>query len=126
MAHRSPASSPLVERHELSEDDWKKAREQYAEEIAALEALGDEDIDLSDMPEITDDQWSRAEIARTHRPVKQQLTLRLDADVVAWFRRRYPKYQTAMNAALRMFMDAQDAHNEADDASEDIDHRKTA
>ena len=124
MAHRSPASSPLVERHELSEDDWKKALERQADEIAALEALGDEDIDLSDMPEMTDEQWSRAVVARTQRPVKQQLTLRLDADMIAWFRGRYPKYQTAMNAALRSYMDS--ATDAQDDDPLDLDHRKTA
>jgi uncharacterized protein (DUF4415 family) len=123
MAHRSTASSLLVERHDLSEDDWKKACERHAEEIVGLEDLGDEDIDLSDMPEMTDEQWARAVIAQTHRPVKQQITLRLDADVIAWFRRRYPKYQTAMNAALRAFMDA---HATDELADEDIDHRKTA
>ena len=123
MAHRATASSPRVERHELKEDDWKKALEQHAQEIAALEALDDEDIDLSDMPELTDDQWSRAVIAETGRAVKQQLTLRLDADVLAWFRQRYPDYQTAMNAVLRAFMES---HGEQDDTDTDLDLRKTA
>ncbi|MGN6484877.1 MAG: BrnA antitoxin family protein, partial [Thermomicrobiales bacterium] len=108
MAHRATASSPLVERHDLSEDDWKKALELHADEIAALEALGAEDIDLSDMPEMAEEQWSRAVVARTRRPVKQQITLRLDADMTAWFRQRYPKYQTAMNAALRAYMESHD------------------
>ncbi len=38
------------------------------------------------------------------RPIKQQITLRIDSDVVAWFRRNHPRYQTLMNAVLRKEM----------------------
>ena len=69
---------------------------------AQLAALPDETIDLSDMPEVTDwTGWSRG---RFYRPLKQQLTLRLDADLVEWFKARQGGkrgYQTAINAALR-------------------------
>ena len=76
-------------------------------EARALAALNDADIDLSDMPEVTD--WSRAERGKFHRPVKQQLTLRLDADLIDWFKVRAPAggYQTSINQALRRFVEAQ-------------------
>ena len=77
------------------------SRKQRAE-IEALEALPDDQIDLSDIPEVRD--WSGAERGRFYRPVKQQLTLRLDADVVAWFKRHARDgrgYQTDINRALR-------------------------
>ena len=77
------------------------SRKQRAE-IEALEALPDERIDLSDIPEVGD--WSGAQRGRFYRPVKQQLTLRLDADVVAWFKRHARGgrgYQTDINRALR-------------------------
>ncbi|MYK59389.1 MAG: BrnA antitoxin family protein, partial [Rhodospirillaceae bacterium] len=67
-----------------------------------LEALPDDRIDTSDIPEQTD--WSGAVRGLFYRPVKQQITLRLDADVVAWFKRQAPGgrgYQTAINRALR-------------------------
>ena len=76
-------------------------RKQRAE-IEALADLPDEAIDLSDIPEVRD--WSGAERGRFYRPVKQQLTLRLDADVVAWFKRHARGgrgYQTDINRALR-------------------------
>ena len=63
--------------------------------------MRDDEIDLSDMPELTDDEWDRAIRGKYYKPVKQQLTLRLDADVVDWFKRTSPKYQTAINDALR-------------------------
>ncbi|MCK6454253.1 MAG: BrnA antitoxin family protein [Alphaproteobacteria bacterium] len=68
--------------------------------------LPDSSIDTADAPEIRD--WSGARRGLFYRPVKQQLTLRIDADVVAWFRSRAPKgrgYQTTMNEALRRYMD---------------------
>ena len=71
-------------------------------EIEALAALPDKEIDTSDIPEILD--WSGARRGLLYRPVKRQITLRLDADVVAWFRANAPNgrgYQTEMNRVLR-------------------------
>ncbi len=71
-------------------------------EIESLAALPDEKIDTSDIPEILD--WSDARRGALYRPVKQQITLRLDADVVAWFRANTPDgkgYQTEINRVLR-------------------------
>ncbi len=71
-------------------------------EIEALAALPDQEIDTSDLPEILD--WSGARRGFLYRPVKKQITLRLDADVVAWFRANAPNgrgYQTEMNRVLR-------------------------
>lgn len=71
-------------------------------ELLALDELADEDIDLSDIPGITD--WSGAERGKFYRPVKQQITLRIDADVIAWFKAQAPQgrgYQTNINQALR-------------------------
>ena len=71
-------------------------------EIEALAALSDEEIDTSDAPEALD--WPDARRGRFYRPVKQQITLRLDADVVAWFKAAAPGgrgYQTEINRVLR-------------------------
>ena len=71
-------------------------------ELEALANLPDEAIDLSDVPERLD--WSGARRGVFYRPVKQQITLRLDADVLEWFRRRASAeagYQTSINQALR-------------------------
>ena len=75
-------------------------------ELKALAALPDEQIDTRDIPEVRD--WSGAKRGLFYRPVKQQLTLRIDADVVAWFKGRArggKRYQTNMNYALREYME---------------------
>ncbi len=80
----------------------KELTEEQKAEIKALAALPDEEIDTSDVPEILD--WSGAKRGLLYRPVKQQITLRLDADVVAWFRANAPDgrgYQTEINRVLR-------------------------
>lgn len=76
-------------------------------ELAKLAAMRDEDIDFSDMPEKLD--WSKAERGKFYRPVKQQLTLRLDADVVHWFKTHAEGggYQTRINRTLRDYVDSQ-------------------
>ncbi len=71
-------------------------------ELAALAKLPDDRIDTTDIPEVRD--WSGAKRGLFYRPVKQQLTLRIDADVIGWFKshvRNGEGYQTNMNRALR-------------------------
>jgi uncharacterized protein (DUF4415 family) len=77
-------------------------------ELERIAALPDEAIDTSDIPEADEDFWSHAERNRFFRPLKQQLTLRLDADLIAWFKARSPNgrgYQTAINRALRQHVE---------------------
>ncbi len=71
-------------------------------QLEALERMPDSDIDLTEMPEWTD--FSNAVRGRFYRPVKKQVTLRLDADLIEWFKTQQGGargYQTAINAALR-------------------------
>lgn len=70
-----------------------------------LAALPEEAIDLDDVPEVLD--WSGARRGVFYRAVKRQLTLRLDADVVDWFRQQAPGgrgYQTHINRVLREYV----------------------
>lgn len=73
-----------------------------------LDALQDEDIDLSDVPEITPEMFARAVVRRGLKPPsgKQQITIRLDEDVLSWFRAQGEGYQTRINALLRAYMEA--------------------
>lgn len=66
-------------------------------------AVPDDQLDLSDIPEITD--WSHAvRHGQFYRPVKQQTSVRLDADVLAWLKAQGKGYQTRMNKILREAM----------------------
>jgi uncharacterized protein (DUF4415 family) len=73
-----------------------------------LRRLRDEDIDLSDIPEVTPEMFARAVARRGLKPIprKQQVTLRLDADVMEWFRAQGRGYQTQINALLRAYVEA--------------------
>jgi uncharacterized protein (DUF4415 family) len=64
----------------------------------------DSEIDFSDIPELTDDFWKNAVQGKFYRPVKKQLTVRLDADVIEWLRKKGTGYQTRMNTLLREAM----------------------
>ncbi|MFN8472448.1 MAG: BrnA antitoxin family protein [Anaerolineae bacterium] len=75
-------------------------------DFSRLDAMSDADIDLSDLPEITPEMFARATVRRGLKPhTKTQLTLRLDSDVVEWFRQQGRGYQTQMNALLRAYME---------------------
>lgn len=78
--------------------------------VDALAALPDDKIDTKDMPEVRD--WSGARRGLFFRPLKKQLTLRIDADVIAWFKSHTPNgdgYQTSINRALREYVEQHDA-----------------
>ena len=82
-----------------------------ASEIKRLVALRDDEIDTSDIPVRAN--WSRAEVGKFYRPVKKQVTLRIDADVLAWFKSKGGKYQTALNAVLREHVASKAARRKA-------------
>ena len=80
-------------------------------ELKALQAMPDDQIDYSDIPPTPERFWTSARRNPYYRPVKQQLTLRLDADVIAWFKRQTPDgrgYQRCINQALREYVEAQE------------------
>jgi uncharacterized protein (DUF4415 family) len=77
------------------------------EQRASLEALADQpdsDIDFSDIPEMTDEAIKTAVRGRFYRPVKRQITARVDADVLEWLKSQGKGYQSRINAILRREM----------------------
>src|ERR1022692_1419544 len=72
--------------------------------LEKLSRRPDVEIDTSDIPELTEKFWQNAVRNPFYRPVKKQLTLRLDADIIAWLRRHGRGYQTRANALLREAM----------------------
>ena len=71
-----------------------------------INAMTDEDIDFSDIPEITPEMFARAVRRRNFKPIprKKQLTLRIDSDVVDWYKKQGRGYQTRINSLLRAYM----------------------
>ncbi len=72
--------------------------------LKALAGRRDDQIDTSDIPEMTEEQWKNAERGRLYRPLKRQITARVDADVLEWLRAQGRGYQTRINAILRREM----------------------
>lgn len=69
-----------------------------------LEGLKSRTVDLldEDSPEITN--WEKAEVGQFYRPIKKQITIRMDADLLDWFKHETEKYQTLINQACREYM----------------------
>lgn len=80
-----------------SQTDWQR-----------LDAMTDEDIDLSDCPEVTPELFAKAVVRRGLPAAKNkaQVTLRIDRDVLEWFKSQGRGYQTQINALLRAYMEA--------------------
>lgn len=77
-------------------------------DLDRLAAMGDEDIDTREIPEISPAQFARAIVRRGLKPLppKAQLTIRIDRDVLDWFRKQGRGYQTRINSLLRAYMEA--------------------
>jgi uncharacterized protein (DUF4415 family) len=72
--------------------------------LKRLEAVPDSEIDTSEIPEWTDEQWKNAVRGGLYRPVKRQITARVDADVLHWLQSQGKGYQSRINAILRREM----------------------
>ena len=68
---------------------------------ARLAGMKDQEIDTSDIGELDDDFFRNAEL---RVPAKQAVTIRLDADVLEWFKEQGQGYQTRINQLLRLYM----------------------
>ena len=99
---KSSASSRRERRRYVSVGPMKKVPKKVIEDLKRLAAMPDSEIDFSDIPEVTD--FSGAVVGKFYRPIKKPLTVRLDADVLAWLKRGGRGYQTRMNRVLRNAM----------------------
>lgn len=74
-------------------------------EVQALAAMPEDQVKTDDIPEVKD--WRGAKRGLFYRPIKQQITLRLDADLIDWFKNHHQPdegYQTSINRALREYV----------------------
>ncbi|MBZ5671635.1 MAG: BrnA antitoxin family protein [Acidobacteriia bacterium] len=82
-----------------------KLTRKQGREVRALSRMRDSEIDLEDAPELT--HWDRAMVGKFYRPIKKPLTIRIDADVLAWLKSQGKGYQTRLNNLLRAAMEKQ-------------------
>jgi uncharacterized protein (DUF4415 family) len=92
----------------------RKVPKSIRKELMALANRPDSEIDYSDIPASTRKDWAGAVRGKFYRPVKRQLTVRIDADVVAWLRSFGKGYQSRMNAILRSVMLGKTGRRKAD------------
>lgn len=81
----------------------KELTKEQQQEIKVLQDMPDDEIDYTDIPPVAD--WSGAEVGKFYRPIKQTVTIRLDADVLDWLKRGGKGYQTKVNRILRTVME---------------------
>ncbi len=103
-----------IVRYSFDLSDPPPLTELQKRELETLANMPDDAIDLSDMPELPDSFFENAIRNPFLRPVKKQLTLRLDADILDWFKRhadtgegKTKGYQTRINRALREYVTGQ-------------------
>ncbi len=80
-----------------------KLTRKQTKEIRALSQMKDSKINVDDARELP--HWDRAVVGKFYRPIKKSLTIRIDADVLAWLRSQGKGYQTRLNSLLRAAME---------------------
>ena len=77
-----------------------------------VDKIKDNDIDISDNPEVTPEMFAKSVVRKGLKPVKRktQVTLRIDEDVLNWFKNQGPGYQTHINSLLKAYKEAQQEH----------------
>ncbi len=80
-----------------------KLSEEQKKMLHALAAMPDEEIDTSDIPETR--EWKHPVVGKFYRPLKKSVTIRLDADIIAFLKKNGGKYQTKINKILRDYME---------------------
>ena len=81
-----------------------KVPDSVRKELAALAAKPEGAIDFSDLPATQRKDWQGAQRGKFYRPIKQQLTVRVDADVLEWLKSQGCGYQSRLNDILRNAM----------------------
>ena len=84
-----------------SQTNWKK-----------VDSTKDKGIDLSDLPEVSMDKFAQAIVRKGLKPVpkKTQITLRIDTEVLEWFKSQGKGYQTNINNLLKAYVEANEKH----------------
>lgn len=125
----APAKPRRMKGKPMKKATSKSLTSSQVSELAALATLPDDQIDMRDSPEQRD--WSGARRGVFFRPVKQQLTLRIDSDVVGWFKGLTTDglgYQTSINRALREYAvqhgHASTSKSEQIDSSTGVSHSR--
>ena len=94
-----PPANPLPEKGK----SMRRISKKQAKERAALTRMPDNQIDLTDAPEVRD--WRTAVVGKFYRTIKTAVTIRVDADVIAWLKRQGRGNQTRINKLLREAME---------------------
>lgn len=110
LASLSPTSA-----EDTGEPDWVRVEydplnpppfsDEEKADLERLRTMRDEDIDFSDIPRATESFWRNAVRGMHYRVIKQQLTIRLDADVLDWLKSGGKGWQTKLNYHLRQAME---------------------
>ncbi len=85
-------------------DELKPSKRESQTDWAKVDELSDSDIDTSGTPPLDADFFKHAELRMPAK--KKSVTVRLDSDVLEWFRKQGKGYQTRINAVLRTYMEA--------------------
>jgi uncharacterized protein (DUF4415 family) len=75
----------------------------FKDEINALNVMSEKNLDLSDIPEINFNKLGKPIIGKFYRPLKKPISIRMDADVLEWFK-SYKHYQKIINTICRSYM----------------------
>ncbi|MCK4870128.1 MAG: BrnA antitoxin family protein [Gammaproteobacteria bacterium] len=103
---RQSASSQPEEQTKKNGKDTSSIKNDTNQEAEFMKQILNGDIDYSDIPELDFDDLGKPTVGKFYRPIKKQISIRIDADTLDWFKQQPGKYQQLINAACRLYMTA--------------------
>jgi uncharacterized protein (DUF4415 family) len=104
IGKKSDAMSKKFVKRAVDLADLPSLTRRQKADLAALATRPDSEINLSDIPPLTEDFWKNAVRGKYYKPTKTSTTVRIDSDVLAWLRAQGKGYQSRINAILRRKM----------------------
>src|SRR5205807_8298414 len=101
IVKRSALSRPEKQHRTKGNSMKRLTKSERRKQIRRFDAIRDDQINTTDIPEITEEQRRKGDLGHLYRPIRRPVTMRLDADVIAWLKQGGPGYQTKADRDLR-------------------------
>lgn len=105
MVKKLSESSQQEKLKKVKGKDIYKITPKIRRELEALENMPDDEIDTTDSDSKEISNWDNAKIGIFYRPIKKLISIRLDMDILDWFKHEDKKYQSLINRACREYME---------------------
>ena len=91
----------------MSKNSTKSRKVKITDEVRKLYEERDKSLDAGEIPQLSPDEWAKAQVGVLYRPMKTAISLRIDNDILAWLKAQGDGHLSRINTILRSAMTRQ-------------------